>query len=32
MIKILLDLQHHLNPLHLYCRLVRRGCCRDRSL
>ena len=25
MANIILDIQHHLNPLHVYCRLVERG-------
>jgi len=32
MTKILLGLQHHLNPLHIYCRLVKHGCCKNKSL
>lgn len=32
MLNKLLELQHHSNPLHLYCRLVGRDYCKDKSL
>jgi len=32
MANIILDIQHHFNPLHVYCRLVERGVSRRLSM
>lgn len=32
MLENILNIQHHLNPLHLYCRLVERGLSKKLSI